>query len=418
MKVLYGVVGEGMGHATRSRVILEHLLAKGHELHIVVSGRAHKFLTEKLGGREDVTIHEIEGLNLKFDGNDVDVAESILLNLEKAPLAFTKNLDVMRKVLAGFEPQVVISDFESTAYLYARINRVPVISIDNMQVINRCRHDRFVSDDESFAYRLAKLAVKAKLPGAYHYLVSSFFFPPVRKPRTTLVPPILRPEILSAKREPGAHVLVYQTQHGNTALLDSLKAISDVEFRVYGMGKDADEGNVKLKAFSELGFVDDLRTARAVIAGGGYSLMGEAVHLRVPMLSMPIGGQYEQELNARYLQKLGYGMFLDQPADGGRPLDREIVAEFLGKTPDMTRALESYVPRDNTMLFGCIDELLRDVDIDEPPPQRLGTRALGSWEGPDLPPHLLDAVENDEEVTARPGQVPSSRRGDDGANKG
>ena len=138
----------------------------------------------------------------------------------------------------------------------------------------------------------------------------------------------------------------------------------------------------------------------------------------VPMLSMPIGGQYEQELNARYLQKLGYGMFLDQPADGGRPLDREIVAEFLGKTPDMTRALESYVPRDNTMLFGCIDELLRDVDIDEPPPQRLGTRALGSWEGPDLPPHLLDAVENDEEVTARPGQVPSSRKGDDGASKG
>jgi uncharacterized protein (TIGR00661 family) len=415
MKVLYGVVGEGMGHATRSRVILEHLLAKGHELHIVVSGRAHKFLTEKMGTREDVTIHEIEGLNLKFDGNDLDVGESILLNLEKAPLAFTKNIEVMRKVLAGFEPQVVISDFESTAYFYARINRVPVISIDNMQVINRCRHDRFVSDDESFAFRLAKLAVKAKLPGAYHYLVSSFFFPPVRKPRTTLVPPILRPEILTAKREPAAHVLVYQTQHGNTALLESLKAIGDVEFRVYGMVKageaERSEGNVKLKAFSETGFVDDLRTARAVIAGGGYSLMGEAVHLRVPMLSMPIGGQYEQELNARYLQKLGYGMFLDQPADGGRPLDREVVADFLEKTPAMARALESYVPRDNGMLCACIDELLRDVDIDEPPPQRLETRALGSWEGPDLPPHLLEAVENDEEVTARPGQVPSGSGG-------
>ena len=110
-----------------------------------------------------------------------------MLNLEKAPLAFTKNLDVMRKVLAGFEPQVVISDFESTAYLYARINRVPVISIDNMQVINRCRHDRFVSDDESFAYRLAKLAVKAKLPGAYHYLVSSFFLPAISTARSARI---------------------------------------------------------------------------------------------------------------------------------------------------------------------------------------------------------------------------------------
>ena len=29
MRVLYGVVGEGMGHATRSRVVLEHLLEEG-----------------------------------------------------------------------------------------------------------------------------------------------------------------------------------------------------------------------------------------------------------------------------------------------------------------------------------------------------------------------------------------------------
>lgn len=414
MRILYGVVGEGMGHATRSRVILEHLLARGHELHIVVSGRAHKFLVDKLGKRDGVVIHEIEGLNLKFEGNDLDVSESILTNLEKAPAALTKNVDVMRKVLAGFEPQVVISDFESTAYFYGRINRVPVISIDNMQVMNRCRHDRFVTDDESFAFRLAKLAVKAKLPGAYHYLVSSFFFPPVRKPRTTLVPPILRPEILAAKREPGKHVLVYQTQHGNTALLDALKAIGDVEFRVYGMGRTGEEGNVKLMAFSETGFVDDLRTARAVIAGGGYSLMGEAVHLRVPMLSMPIGGQYEQELNARYLEKLGYGMFLDQPQDGGRPLDKDVLAEFLAKTADMARALATYTPRDNGMLFACIDELVRDVSLDEPPPQRLETKAMGSWEGPDLPQQLLDAVENDDDVTATPGRVPTGTRGDRG----
>ena len=40
----------------------------------------------------------------------------------------------------GFDPEVVISDFESWAYLYGLNHRIPVISIDNMQVINRCRH--------------------------------------------------------------------------------------------------------------------------------------------------------------------------------------------------------------------------------------------------------------------------------------
>jgi UDP:flavonoid glycosyltransferase YjiC (YdhE family) len=31
MRILYGVVGEGMGHATRSRVVLEELV-KEHEV--------------------------------------------------------------------------------------------------------------------------------------------------------------------------------------------------------------------------------------------------------------------------------------------------------------------------------------------------------------------------------------------------
>ena len=397
MRVLYGVVGEGMGHATRSRVILEHLLSKKHDIRVIVSGRAHKFLADKFKDRPGIKIHEIEGLNLRFEGNELDVPESILSNLEKAPAAFTKNLTVMNEILEGFGAQAVVSDFESTAYFYARLNRVPVISIDNMQIINRCRHDRFVSDDESFSFTMAKLAVKAKLPGAYHYLVSSFFFPPVRKPRTTLISPILRPEILSAKREPKDHVLVYQTAATNTQLVPTLQKLADVKFKVYGMGRSGVEGNVTLCAFSETGFVDDLRTARGVIAGGGYSLMGEAVHLHVPMLSIPIVGQYEQELNARYLQKLGYGMF-------AAAIDVDVVKRFLAGTAAMAKALEGYTPRDNSMLFACIDELLRDVDIDEPAPASLETHALGTWEGPDLPPHLADAIENDEDITAPQGK--------------
>ncbi|MGH9333683.1 MAG: glycosyltransferase family protein, partial [Vicinamibacteria bacterium] len=34
MRILYGVVGEGMGHATRSAVVIEHLLSAGHEVKV------------------------------------------------------------------------------------------------------------------------------------------------------------------------------------------------------------------------------------------------------------------------------------------------------------------------------------------------------------------------------------------------
>jgi hypothetical protein len=38
-----------------------------------------------------------------------------------------------------FRPEVVVSDFESWTYLYAKNHRLPVISVDNMQIINRCK---------------------------------------------------------------------------------------------------------------------------------------------------------------------------------------------------------------------------------------------------------------------------------------
>lgn len=372
MRILYGVVGEGMGHATRSRVVIERLLAWGHEVKVVVSGRAHGFLKERFQDRRHLSIEEIHGLHLVIEDNELDKSESLWSNLEDAPQGIRKNVEVYRKVVASFEPEVVISDFESWAYLFGRRHDIPVISIDNMQVLNRCAHDAEVTEQKSLAFRIARFAVKSKLPGAYHYLVTSFFFPRVRKKKTTLVGPILRPEILSARREPGEHVLVYQTAATNTQLVPMLKTLP-YEFRVYGMGREGSEGNVTLRPFSEPGFIDDLRTARAVIAGGGFSLMGEAVHLHVPMLSVPIEGQYEQVLNGRYLDKLGYGRF-------SRELERDLVEDFLARSDEYQHNLERYPSPDNEMLFGCLAELLRDVSLDEPPPARLEAEAMGKWE--------------------------------------
>jgi uncharacterized protein (TIGR00661 family) len=373
MRILYGVVGEGMGHATRSRVVLEHLLSQGHRIKVVVSGRAHRFLLERLAKFSNATVEEIHGLTLSYFANRLDKSESLFENLKKAPTGILKNVAVYRKVAeGGFEPELVISDFESWAALYALNHFLPVISIDNMQVINRCRHEEAVTHDSGFDYRIAKLAVKMKMPGAYHYLITSFFYPEVRKRRTTLIPPILRPDVLAARREPGDHVLVYQTASSNQELLPTLQKLP-YRFRVYGMGRDGSEGNVTLRPFSETGFVDDLRTARAVIAGGGFSLMSEAVSLRVPMLSVPIEQQYEQELNARYLQHLGYGAWAEK-------LELEAMRVFLSRTDEFAHNLERFQRHDNTMLFQCVDELIARRQTGEPSPDRLDAVAMGKWE--------------------------------------
>ncbi|MEM6730292.1 MAG: glycosyltransferase family protein, partial [Myxococcota bacterium] len=326
------------------------------------------------------------GLHLVYKGNQMLLTKSLVSNLAQAPRGLLKNIAKYRALAdSGFVPDLVFSDFESWAYMYAINHRIPVVSLDNMQVINRCAHEMKLSKPRGSLY--AKTAVKVKLPGAYHYVITSFFFPQVQRRRTTLVPPILRPEILAAKREPGSHVLVYQTQTTNDALVEGLQKLSDVEFRVYGLRRNEDLGNVKVKDFSQSGFIDDLRTARAAIAGGGFTLMGEAVHLGVPMHSVPVERQFEQILNAQYLEELGYGSW-------NETLDLEHIREFLTHTDEYANNLASYPRQDNRLTEGVIDELVRLVSLGEPAPETLDVAAMGKYEAKDfIDEHLLDELE-------------------------
>ena len=73
MRILYGVVGEGMGHATRSKVVIEHLVSRGHKVKIVVLGRAYQFLKRHF---DDVV--EIRGLTIKYASGAMDRDASLV----------------------------------------------------------------------------------------------------------------------------------------------------------------------------------------------------------------------------------------------------------------------------------------------------------------------------------------------------
>lgn len=340
-----------MGHATRSRVVLEHL-TKHHDVHIVVSGRARDYLAKRFEN-----VHKIWGLTLEYEGNSVKKWQSMLQNLKGALTGWPANVKKYFELVDDFKPDAVISDFESFSYLFAKNHFIPCISVDNMQIINRCKHEPELIAGHEDDFELTRSLVKSKLPGAFHYLITTFFYPPVRKERTTLVPSILRPEIIAAKSEPGAHLLVYQTMTSNTALIEELRK-SGIECRIYGFKRDITgdvrEGNLVFKPFSEAGFIDDLRTARGVVGGGGYTLMSEAVYLKKPMLSVPIGGQFEQVLNALYLQKLNYGMH-------AKALDGKVLGEFLEKVDGCAKSLEGFSQDGNKLLLEKLDALLLEA---------------------------------------------------------
>ncbi len=351
-RILYGVVGEGMGHAIRSRVVIDHL-ARSHDVQVVVSGRAHDYL--KARERDRLGVNRIWGLSIVYEDNEVQNFRTVLANVTRAALGgLPRNVKAYFDLVEEFRPEVVVSDFETWSYLFARTHGLPCVSVDNIQIVNRCDHAPDVIAGHEAEYMLAKGIVKAKLPGCFHYLVTTFFYPPVAKPRTTLHPPVLRPEILAARAEPGEHLLVYQTSTSNEALPDLLRR-SGRECRIYGLRRDlaADErdGDLLWRPFAERTFVDDLRTARAVVSGGSFTLMSESVYLHKPMLSVPVRKQFEQVLNARYLEQLGYGMAAEE-------MTEDALGRFLERIPELERRLARYRQDGNRELLAKLDEVL------------------------------------------------------------
>jgi len=350
MKILYGVVGEGMGHAMRSRVVLEHLVGEGHDVEIMASGRAVEFLQRRFD-----SVKRIHGLHIIYEHNRVRRGKTLLSNVAQSAAGVPQNIAAYFDLIREFRPEVVISDFESWTYLFAKTHGLPIISVDNMQVINRCTHDAEIIGGHEAEFTFARLFIKGKLPFCDHYVITSFFRPPVRKPKTTLCPPILRPEILAAKRSDGDHLLVYQTAEGNEALVDTLGK-TGLPCRMYGMRRgiteDQIEGNLCYRPFSEERFIEDLASAKGVIAGGGFTLMGEAVYLHKPMLAVPVGLQFEQVLNARYLQREGFGRAADSLADP------QTVWDFIDAIPGCKQKLAGYSQNGNDDLLRTLDELL------------------------------------------------------------
>ena len=107
-------------------------------------------------------------------------------------------------------------------------------------------------------------------------------------------------------------------------------------------------------------------------SGGGFSLLSEAVSLKVPCLSVPVEQQFEQELNARYLEHLKYGDWTHEFS--GRAIER-----FLERLPEYDAALSALPSYDNSMLFACLDELIERRARGEKRPVRLDSPALGKW---------------------------------------
>ncbi len=337
MRILYGVTGEGLGHAMRSRIAIAELLRRGHHVKVAASGRAATLLSQSF-----MVVVPIHGLFIEYRNGTMARGKTVLANLKGARTLFRQNRAAYEAEFREFDPDLCISDFDSFAHLFAKRHGKPVIALDHQHILDRCEHEKVLRQRLSPGFASTRAFVRAKMPGCDWYVVPTFYFPEVKRRdrgKTTLIPPILRDEILRAKPTAGEEVLVYQTSRNHDRLVAALATLNAHHFVVYGMGERPAQGHVRFARFDEKAFVADLAAAKAVIAGGGFTTLSEALFLGKPVLSIPVKGQHEQELNAAYLETLGYGARAEDASPGG-------IGDFL-EASDLYRAALRNAPRQN-----------------------------------------------------------------------
>ena len=324
--IAYGVCSEGMGHATRSKEVISALLSKGHTVHIFTSDSAYTYLSSFFDN-----VHEIKGFHLVYKDNKLLRFVSTIKILGQIPLKTFPTVKIMARKFSEIKPEVIISDHEVFSSLLGDYIGIPVISTSNISIVDKTK-------TELRAYPLSKFLTRAvdKLSNfrAKYFIIPTFFYPSVKRNNVILTSPVVRDEVRRLTPSVGNHILVYHTSKDCLSLLKELKGLKE-ECRIYGFGKQPSTKYMKYFAFSKSQFLEDLASAKAVITGGGFSLISESLYLKKPLLSLPLQGHYEQLTNAFYIQKSKFGEWMHVAS-------KEVVVDFLLKRPFYEHYLQKY----------------------------------------------------------------------------
>lgn len=360
MRVLYGVCGHGMGHATRAPVAVSHLESLGHEVRVVTtSDAAADHLDARLSADAGPAIRAL-GLAVAYRDNAVQHAHTLVdaaVRLFAMPLA---NLPALGAALE-FRPDVVVTDFDVCTAVFARRLQIPLVTLDNVHFTSRCHHDAALLSDpaDRVSARLCRAYCDALAPNAAHYMVMTLARPVSMLPRTSLHLPLLRAPVLEARdwaRRDGEHLTCYFSGSlDHDALRAALRA-SRVPCRYFGdprVDRPTIDGCVTSLPYSERGFLTSLVSGRGAVSGAGFTLLGECAYLGVPVLAVPIAGQHEQELCGAYLERLGYGRV-------ARAITTESVRAFVDELPSLRERVAGYWHDDNAE---CLASLGRLVEL-------------------------------------------------------
>lgn len=345
MRYLFIVQGEGRGHLTQAIALSDMLRRNGHQVTEVLLGESHvreipRFFLEKIGA--EVYSFATPSFKYKKDNKQVDLLNSILFNAEIRQLnRYKKSIRFIYERISMQQPDKVINFYEIlsgvTRFLYAL--KIPFIQIGHQFLLNH--PDYRFGKGKQHEMRLLRLHVLLNNIGASRNLALSFY--PLKDypdEQITVVPPLLRREVLEAEPSEGDYILVYMLNAGYEGeIREWHRRNPRVRLCCFWDRKQAPEewivdDYLSFFTIDDAKFIRYMAACRGYVSTAGFESICEAFYLGKPVMVIP--AHVEQQVNAKDAASTGYGIASSR-------FDIDKLISFIEKRPPCNSSFRSWV---------------------------------------------------------------------------
>ena len=318
LKFVFIVQGEGRGHLTQAISLYSVLTSAGHEIQYVLVGKSERrkipnFFYEKI--KSPIETFESPNFVADSNGKGIVIFKTIFYNLSRGRVFF-KSIGFLKKILKQVQPDVVINFYDilgGILNLSFKKNNIKFFTIGHQYFLE---HADFIFPAVNKLDRLfLKINNSITSYGYDKKLALSFReVADETDKKIYVVPPLLRKEVLSMQTALGNHILVYINMEGySEEIIAWNKQNSEIILHCFWDKKEIEnpwqpQQNLTFHQVDDVLFLEYMKSARAYVTTAGFESVCEAMYLGIPVMMVPIQGQFEQVCNAADAKRSGAGV--------------------------------------------------------------------------------------------------------------
>ncbi|MCE6990650.1 glycosyltransferase family protein [Dyadobacter sp. CY323] len=307
MRILFMVQGEGRGHLTQAISLGQILRSAGHEIVGAIVGSSPgrqipKFFDEQILA----PVHHFDAPNLIYNAQSggMDLQKTIYTHLSNLP-KYLKSLRSIHASILEIQPDLIISFYDTYGGLYNVIYRskIPMVCVAHQFLL---LHPRFIFPEKS-AFNQFLINLNSRFTSWFSEKKLALSFRSMHSEthsNITVVPPLLRQEVIDLNATNGDYFLVYMTHHSLSQQIVSWhRQHPEIKLHCFWDNADAAEEfafdqTLTFHRINSEKYLHMLANSRALVTTAGFESVCEAMYLGKPVMMVPVPNHFEQECNA------------------------------------------------------------------------------------------------------------------------